>query len=86
VVERTGARLLAYPVWAWHWAQPADPRVPWSRASVVRLPADVRRAKAAAVTAFRSQTEPLGPDAADAAVLPTAVLARFARPYEVVFG
>lgn len=89
VVERTGARLLAYPVWAWHWAQPADPRVPWSRASVVRLPADVRRAKAAAVTAFRSQTEPLGPDPADpadAAVLPAAVLARFARPYEVVFG
>ena len=49
------------------------------------LPSDVRRAKASAVRAFRSQLEPLGPDPADAPVLSGEVLARFARPFEVVF-
>ncbi|HEX8933703.1 MAG TPA: hypothetical protein VF788_05850 [Pseudonocardiaceae bacterium] len=28
----TGAQRLSFPVWAWHWAQPADPRVPWTAA------------------------------------------------------
>jgi LmbE family N-acetylglucosaminyl deacetylase len=82
----TGARLLEYPVWAWHWAAPADPRLPWHRLRQVRLPARVLAVKAAAVAAFRSQTEPLGPAPADAAVLPVAVLDRFRRPYEVLFG
>ena len=83
---RTGARLLAYPVWAWHWARPDDPRVPWRRARAVPLPAPVREAKARAVAAFRTQVAPLGPGPADAPVLPPTVLARFARPYEVVFA
>ena len=32
---RTGAALLEYPVWMWHWASPADPAVPWDRAHSV---------------------------------------------------
>ena len=35
---RTGATLLEYPVWMWHWASPADPAVPWDRAYSVPLP------------------------------------------------
>lgn len=83
---RDGARLLAYPVWAWHWAAPGDPRVPWARARQLALPADVRAAKARAVAEFRTQVHPLGPRPQDAPVLPPPVLARFARPYEVFFG
>jgi LmbE family N-acetylglucosaminyl deacetylase len=45
-----------------------------------------RAAKAAAIAAFRSQIAPLGPAEADAAILPPYVLARFARPFEVVFA
>ena len=30
-VQRTGAVLLEYPVWMWHWALPGDPAVPWHR-------------------------------------------------------
>jgi LmbE family N-acetylglucosaminyl deacetylase len=84
--ERTGARLLEYPIWTWHWAEPDDPRVPWDRARRVPLTAAARAAKTAAVEAFASQIHPLGPDPADAAILPPHVLARFARPFEVVFG
>ncbi len=81
---RDGARLLAYPVWAWHWATPHDERVPWSRAAQVNLSPDIRSAKARAVAEFVTQVRPLGPLDADAPVLAPHILERFARPYEVV--
>ena len=80
---RDGARLLAYPVWAWHWAGPAD--LPWHRAQRVDLPPAVRSAKAAAVAQFVTQVAPLGSRPEDDPVLPPHVLAHFARPCEVVF-
>lgn len=82
--QRDGARLLAYPVWAWHWATPHDDRVPWSRAEQVDLPVDIRLAKARAVAEFVTQIHPLGPRAEDAPVLAPHILEHFARPYEVV--
>lgn len=82
---RTGARLLEYPIWTWHWAYPEDPSVPWPRARRIDLPPAVQAAKAAAVQAFPSQIAPLGPAEADAAILPPHILARFLRPFEVVF-
>lgn len=82
----TGARLLAYPVWTWHWAVPDDPRVPWERALRVPLAPDVRAAKERAVACFRTQVAPLGPAPGDAVVLPAAVLERFDRRYETLFG
>ncbi len=82
--EATGARLLEYPIWAWHWASPDDPRVPWPRAYRIDLGLEAQQAKAAAIAAFPSQIAPLGPDPADAAILPPHILARFARPFEVV--
>ncbi|XVV16952.1 PIG-L deacetylase family protein [Actinoplanes sp. CA-131856] len=81
---RTGARLLEYPIWTWHWASPGDARVPWERARRVPLTPEVMAAKRAAIEAFPSQIHPLGPEPADAAILPPYVLARFARPFEVV--
>lgn len=82
----TGARLLSYPLWVWHWARPQDTRVPWERA--VRLPLDpeARRRKRAALACYPSQTEPLGPSPEDAAVVPPSDLAHFLRPDEVLFA
>jgi LmbE family N-acetylglucosaminyl deacetylase len=82
----TGAILLEYPIWTWHWADPGDDRVPWHRARRIDLTPGARAAKAAAIEAFPSQIHPLGPAEADAAILPPHVLARFARPFEVVFA
>jgi LmbE family N-acetylglucosaminyl deacetylase len=82
----TGARLLEYPIWTWHWAAPGDERVPWDRARRLDLPAAAQQAKEAAVQAFPSQINDLGPAPADAAILPPHVLARFRRTFEVVFA
>ncbi|WP_436535304.1 PIG-L deacetylase family protein [Actinoplanes sp. HUAS TT8] len=82
----TGARVLEYPIWAWHWSYPESPDVPWDRAHRVDLPPAAQAAKAAAIAAFPSQTAPLGPDPADAAILPPHVVARFTRPFEVIFA
>ncbi|MEU6406975.1 PIG-L family deacetylase [Streptomyces sp. NPDC046985] len=75
-----------YPVWLWHWAQPGDPRVPWERAARIELPPAVAARKRAAVDRFASQIHPLGPGAADAAVLPPEELAHHLRGWEVVFA
>lgn len=80
-----GALLVEYPVWAWHWAAPADSRLPWSSARRVELGPDVVAAKARAIEAFETQVRDLGPRPEDAAVLTPAMLARWSRPYEVVF-
>ena len=82
----TGARLLEYPIWTWHWAEPGDDRVPWYRARRLDLPPAARQAKEAAIQAFPSQIADLGPAPADAAILPPHVLARFRRPFEVLFA
>lgn len=85
VAAAAGALLVEYPVWAWHWAAPADARLPWPRARRVVLGADVVGAKARAVEAFETQVRDLGPEPADAAVLTPEMLARWSRPDEVVF-
>ena len=86
VADRDGARLLAYPVWAWHWADPGTATLPWERGLRVDLPVDVQAKKTSATACFVSQIEPLGPGPQDLPVLPAHVLARFSRSFEVVFG
>lgn len=81
---RTGARLLSFPVWTWHWAQPADPCVPWSTARRVPLPPMIAHAKRHAVHAYASQIEPLSAQPGDEAILASHVLARLTRDYEVI--
>lgn len=79
---RTGATLLEYPVWMWHWAQPDDEDVPWQR--MVTMPVDpvASARKRAAAKSFQTQTasrpgvEP---------VLPPAVFQRLLRLGEVAF-
>jgi LmbE family N-acetylglucosaminyl deacetylase len=76
----TGAMLWEYPVWAWHWAVPDDPAVPWERAVRVDLPAPVRAAKQAAIGQFHTQIRAVD----GVTILPAAVLAHFDREYEVL--
>jgi LmbE family N-acetylglucosaminyl deacetylase len=76
-----GQQLLAYPVWMWHWAKPADRRVPWQRACQVTLPPGIAARKRAAIGAFASQLTRRG-DAGP--VLPPAIVAHFTRSQEVL--
>ncbi|PXX09189.1 PIG-L deacetylase family protein [Mycolicibacterium moriokaense] len=80
--QRTGAVLLEYPVWMWHWALPGDGAVPWDRAQAAPLSPTAIDRKTHAAQCFRSQFEPLG---ATPAVLPPSVLRRLLAVGEVVF-
>ncbi len=79
-----GARVLSYPIWAWHWAVPDDHRLPWERALRVKLPPALAARKRSAIQAFTSQlTDRAG---ADGPVLPPGIVAHFTRTQEVLFA
>jgi LmbE family N-acetylglucosaminyl deacetylase len=80
--RRTGQRVLSYPIWMWHWAEPADRRVPWSRACQIPLTAGVAALKEDAIRAFASQLT--GRAGAAGPVLPPGIVAHFTRPHEVL--
>jgi LmbE family N-acetylglucosaminyl deacetylase len=80
--ERTGAALLEYPVWMWHWAVPDDDYVPWHRMSRVGLDPVAIECKARAAKVFRTQlTSQSGADA----ILPPFVVRRLLSVGEAVF-
>ncbi len=70
--------VLSYPIWMWHWARPADPRVPWPRACRIPLPAGIPARKQSAIGAFASQLTVRGPGLGP--VLPPEIVAHFTRP------
>ena len=74
--------FYAFPVWMWHWASPADPRVPWDRALRVPLAPRTASRKRSAITCFTSQTEDRGPGLGP--VLSPGMLAHFTRTVEVL--
>lgn len=80
---QTGARLLEYPVWMWHWAIPADPAVPWNQACAVPGPGWATGRKCRAARFYRSQFEPN--EGGSAPILPGFVLPRLLAVGEVVF-
>jgi LmbE family N-acetylglucosaminyl deacetylase len=71
-----------YPIWAWHWATPGNPDIPWASMSAVDLDSRDEVAKAAAMSCYRSQHEPLSDQPGDEAILPPRLLAHFTRAYE----
>ena len=80
--RRAARRVLSYPIWMWHWAEPGDGRVPWPRACRVPLPAAVAALKADAIQVFASQlTDRAG---TTGPVLPPGIVAHFIRPQEVL--
>ncbi|AQA01930.1 LmbE family protein [Mycobacterium sp. MS1601] len=81
--ERAGVTFVEYPVWMWHWAQPADPDVPWQRAVSVPLDRQALGRKQRAAQCFRSQFEP--PEPGLDPVLPPIVLRRLLAVGEVLF-
>ena len=80
--EVTGAELVEYLVWTWHWADPLGTDVPWASCRRVDLSRHQTARKRWATSAFRSQIRPFG--ASDNPVtLPASILRRFWRPFEV---
>lgn len=79
-----GARLVEVPIWAWHWADPEDPRLPWQRARKLVLDEGMLARKREAMQAHASQLEG-DPDIHLPPVLDVHALERLLRPFEVFF-
>jgi LmbE family N-acetylglucosaminyl deacetylase len=84
VAERKHAKFVEAPVWAWHWAKPADHRIPWHRTRRLFLGSDATRRKRQAIAEFVTQVTP-GFGGKSAPVLDSGTLARLLRPFEVYF-
>ncbi len=82
---RSGARLIEYPVWTWHWAVPNEETVPWWRAQKVNLSPRTISTKWSAIKHHESQINPLSERPGDEAVVPPFDLLHFERSYEVLF-
>lgn len=74
----TGARCIEVPLWAWQWLRPGDDRFPWERARRLPLDESSLAAKRYAVEAFNTANGP-----APGPILPSHVLSRLFRPWEI---
>ncbi|ASD20917.1 hypothetical protein B7495_01345 [Cryobacterium sp. LW097] len=90
VAGRTGARLLEYPIWAWHWSSPEDPVWPTGAdgTALCRLDLDAaaRERKNTAMAAHTSQVQPLSDRPGDEAIVQPGFAAHFERDHEVFVG
>jgi LmbE family N-acetylglucosaminyl deacetylase/SAM-dependent methyltransferase len=90
VAERTGARLLEYPIWAWHWSTPSHPIWPGENDPTTRwrwaLDEPARISKRIALAAHGSQTDALSDQPGDEAIVQPGFAAHFDRDYEVFLG
>jgi LmbE family N-acetylglucosaminyl deacetylase len=71
-----GANVLAYVVWAWHWASPLQ--LPWREARRIELGPELGTKKRAAVRCFTTQIEGAEP------ILTPEVIDRLTRDFEVL--
>lgn len=83
VAGRRGVRHLGYPIWLWHWGQPAD--VPWDRGTSLTLTPGESAIKAHALRTHVSQLQPLSEAPGDEAIVPAEMQAHFTRDTEVFF-
>jgi LmbE family N-acetylglucosaminyl deacetylase/SAM-dependent methyltransferase len=83
VAARRGARLLEYPIWGWHWGDPAGDDLPWADLRGLALTSSESATKEKAVLSHASQVAGghLGSD--DAPVVGAEMLRHAARPVEV---
>lgn len=81
-----GCRVLEYPIWAWHWADPdagdGPDALPTASLRRLPLPDDARDRKAAATAHYTSQITPLSSLVGDEAVLSPGFLEHFAADAE----
>lgn len=78
--RETGAEHLMYPLWLWHWGTPRD--APWASLSVIALDDETRAVKRRAMSAHRSQCQPLSTEPGDEAIVSEGMLQHFERSFE----
>jgi LmbE family N-acetylglucosaminyl deacetylase len=71
-----------FPIWAWHWGDPAGDDLPWPRLRRLELSTADLTAKRQALAEHVSQHRPLSEHPGDEPVLSTTMLEHFDRAYE----
>ncbi len=80
VAQQTGALLVEYPIWAWHWGDPGD--LPWPDLRILPLDDETIAAKRQALATHVTQVAPLSPAPGDEVLLAPPMLAHFDRSFE----
>lgn len=78
------SQLACYQVliWAWHWAKPADSRIPWHSAVRLELTAEQLQRKSEAIACFTSQIT-ADESTGNPPILSAKTIARISQPWEV---
>ena len=78
------SQLACYQVliWAWHWAKPADTRIPWHSALRLELTSEQLQRKSNAIACFTSQTT-VDESTGNPPILSAKTIARISQPWEV---
>lgn len=69
-------------IWAWHWAEPADSRIPWHCAKRVDLTTEQLQRKIKAIACFESQIT-ADDSTGNPPILSAQTIARISQPWEV---
>ena len=69
-------------IWAWHWAKPADNRIPWHHAIRVDLTPEQLQRKIEAIACFKSQIT-ADESTGNPPILSAQTIARISQPWEV---
>lgn len=69
-------------IWAWHWAKPADSRIPWHSAVRVDLTDEQLQRKTEAIACFKSQIS-VDESTGNPPILSAQTIARISQPWEV---
>ena len=77
---RTGATLLQFPIWFWHWGTPEA--MPWSRVRRLALTPEAALAKQEAIASHTSQVRPLSDLPGDEVLLVEDFLSHFGGALE----
>jgi LmbE family N-acetylglucosaminyl deacetylase/SAM-dependent methyltransferase len=72
-----------YPIWLWHWADPAGDEVPWAQMRRLQLSDGELLAKSRALRCHVSQHTPLSDAPGDEVILSASMLEHFVRSDEV---
>lgn len=80
--QKNGLSCFQVLIWAWHWAQPNDVRIPWARAKRLDLTAHQQQLKTHAIHCFQSQIS-TDLSTGHAPILTTTTINRITQPWEV---
>jgi LmbE family N-acetylglucosaminyl deacetylase len=80
----TGATVAEYPIWAWHWVNPAGDDLPVAAMTRIPVGADAAHRRRQALACYRSQVLPLSARPGDEPVLGPQVIAHFDHDHDVL--